>query len=209
MTVQLTSFAQLEKHRGKAQTKMNMINNKQESWKNIKGYETFYKISSLGRVKSLAKTITRKDGEVKNLSEKIIKPFLTKKGYKQIVLTKDGDKKKHYIHRLVAQAFIPNPNNLPEVNHINEDKLDNEVVNLEWLSRIDNMRHGTLQARRAEKAKKTVEVLDSAGTVIEVCRGLKDTAMKYNTTDYYINRSSKNGVDLIGRGLCNVNFRIK
>lgn len=209
MTVQLTSFAQLEKHRGKAQTKMNMTNIKQESWKNIKGYETFYKISSLGRVKSLAKTITRKDGEVKNLSEKIIKPFLTKKGYKQIVLTKDGDKKKHYIHRLVAQAFIPNPNNLPEVNHINEDKLDNDVVNLEWLSRIDNMRHGTVQARRAEKAKKTVEVLDSAGTVIEVCRGLKDTAMKYNTTDYYIKRSSKNGVDLIGRGLCNVNFRIK
>lgn len=186
-----------------------MINNKQESWKNIKGYETFYKISSLGRVKSLAKTITRKDGEVKNLSEKIIKPFLTKKGYKQIVLTKEGTKKKHYIHRLVAQAFIPNPNNLPEVNHINEDKLDNDVVNLEWLSRIDNMRHGTVQARRAEKAKKTVEVLDSAGTVLEVCRGLKDTALKYNTTNYYIKRCSKDSVDLIGRGLCKVNFRIR
>lgn len=186
-----------------------MINIKQESWKNIKGYETFYKISNLGRVKSLAKTITRKDGEVKNLSEKIIKPFLTKKGYKQIVLTKDGAKKKHYIHRLVAQAFIPNPNNLPEVNHINENKLDNDVVNLEWLSKIDNMRHGTLQARRAEKAKKTIEVLDSAGTVIEVCRGLCDTAMKYNTTNYYIKKCSKGGVDLIGRGLCRVNFRIR
>lgn len=186
-----------------------MINIKKETWENIKGYETYYKISNLGRVKSLAKTITRKDGEVKNLSEKIIKPFLTKKGYKQIVLTKDGDKKKHYIHRLVAQAFIPNPNNLPEVNHINEDKLDNAVENLEWLSRLDNMRHGTLQARRAEKAKKTVEVLDSAGTVLEVCKGIVDTAKKYNTSAYSINRSSKNCVDLIGRGLCNVNFRIR
>lgn len=186
-----------------------MINIKKETWENIKGYETYYKISNLGRVKSLAKTITRKDGEVKNLSEKIIKPFLTKKGYKQIVLTKDGDKKKHYIHRLVAQSFIPNPNNLPEVNHINEDKLDNAVENLEWLSRLDNMRHGTLQARRAEKAKKTVEVLDSAGTVLEVCKGLVDTAKKYNTSTYYINRSSKDGVDLIGHGICKVNFRIR
>lgn len=186
-----------------------MTNCKKETWKNIEGYETFYKISNLGRVKSLAKTITRKDGEVRNLSEKIIKPFLTKKGYKQIVLTKDGDKKKHYIHRLVALAFISNPDQLPEVNHINEDKLDNAVENLEWLSRLDNMRHGTLQARLAETRKLRIEVLDSAGTVLEVSKGLVDTAKKYNTSAYSIKRSSKNGVDLIGRGLCNVNFRIR
>ena len=186
-----------------------MTKSKTEIWKNIKGYETLYKISNLGRVKSLAKTITRCDGNTKTLSDRIIKPFITKKGYKQIVLTNEGCKKKYYIHRLVALAFIPNPDQLPEVNHINEDKLDNVVENLEWLSRLDNMRHGTLQIRRAETRKLRIEVLDSAGTVLEVCRGLKDTAKKYNTSTYYINRSSKNGVDLIGHGICRVNFRIR
>ena len=172
-----------------------------ETWKPITCTDNVkYEVSSEGKVRSL------KTG-------RILKPCYNTKGYARVDLTSaniDKTKKtRKLVHRLVAQAFIPNPNNLPEVNHINEDKLDNEVENLEWLSRIDNMRHGTVQARLAEKAKQTVEVLDSAGTVIEVCRGLKDTAMKYNTTNYYIKRCSEDGVDLIGRGLCKVNFRIR
>lgn len=172
-----------------------------ETWKPITCTDNVkYEVSSEGKVRSL------KTG-------RILKPCYNTKGYARVDLTSaniDKTKKtRKLVHRLVAQAFIPNPNNLPEVNHINEDKLDNAVENLEWLSRLDNMRHGTLQARLAETRKLRIEVLDSAGTVLEVCRGLKDTAMKYNTSAYSIKRSSKYGVDLIGRGLCNVNFRIK
>ena len=99
-----------------------------EIWKDIKGYEGKYQISNLGKVKSLIG------------NSKILKPEI-RTGYYSVSLMKN--KKKHYyrIHRLVAEAFIPNPNNLPMVNHKDEDKLNNIASNLEWCDNTYNSQY--------------------------------------------------------------------
>ena len=88
-------------------------------WKNIKGYEGLYQVSNYGRVKSLHK------------NGKIINGYIDGKGYMHVALSKNGKKKWFRMHRLVAQAFIPNHDNLPIINHKDENKLNNRVDNLE------------------------------------------------------------------------------
>lgn len=112
--------------------------NKEEIWKAIAGYED-YKISSLGRVKSLGNNKLRK--------EKILKPQKDGDGYLFVHLWRNGKGKMFKIHRLVASAFIPNPLGFNEINHKDEDKINNCVENLEWASRWYNMHYGTIQER--------------------------------------------------------------
>lgn len=108
----------------------------QENWKEIKGFGGNYSVSSEGRVRSNGLL------KGKNSKVRILKTEMSKKGYLRVGLTKDGKQKKYLVHRLVAMAFLDNPNNLPEVNHRNEIKTDNRVENLEWMSRRDNMNYG-------------------------------------------------------------------
>lgn len=120
-----------------------------EEWRPVVNYEGLYEISNLGRVKSLGRWRFRKDGRKSWYKECIRKPTLVK-GYPCVMLcTHDKMKKMHYIHRLVAMAFIPNddPVNKTTVNHKNEDKLDNRVENLEWMSVTDNTNYGTVRER--------------------------------------------------------------
>ena len=115
---------------------MNIMKN--EIWRDIKGYEGLYQISNLGRVKSLG----RKSYSNVCLKDKILNPALEcKNGYKRVCLCKDGKEKRIKVHRLVAQAFIPNPDNKPIINHKDGNKLNNSVDNLEWISRSDNVKH--------------------------------------------------------------------
>lgn len=100
-----------------------------EIWKDIKDYEGLYQISNYGRVKSLSNSQKRK--------EKILKPEI-RTGYYSINLCKNGNQKNTRIHRLVAEAFIPNPDNLLCVNHKDENKLNNKVENLEWCTHLYN-----------------------------------------------------------------------
>lgn len=107
----------------------------EEIWKDIKGYEGLYKISNYGRVESLPKN---RYGSKKSI---ILKPFLDKDGYLNIGLCKNNVVTKHKVHRLVAQVFINNCHNKPQVNHKNGIKDDNRVTNLEWVTNGENQKH--------------------------------------------------------------------
>ena len=115
----------------------------EEIWKDIEGYEGYYQISSLGRVKSLARP-----RYIKNypqiFPERILKLHNTKHGYKQIRLSVHRDVKIFKVHRLVANAFIPNPENKPCVNHIDGKKDNNIIANLEWVTQSENSIHAII-----------------------------------------------------------------
>lgn len=113
-----------------------------EEWRPIDGYEDCYYASDWGRVKSLNYNHTGK--------EKLLKYAVDKKGYLYVVLCKDGKRKNKKIHQLVAIAFIPNPDGLPQVNHKDEDKTNNRVENLEWCTHEYNINYGTRNKRIAE-----------------------------------------------------------
>ena len=117
-------------------------NTNEEIWKDVKGYEGVYRVSSFGRVRSLDRvsSIGRK------LKGKVLKQKVTK-GYNMVSLSKDGNPKGKTVSRLVAKTFIPNPENKPEVNHIDENKQNNHVDNLEWVTAKENANHGTRKER--------------------------------------------------------------
>jgi len=114
-----------------------------EEWKDIEGYEGFYQVSNLGRVKSVEReTYSGHNYSVRRIEkERILPGYKVKNGYLYQTLLKNGVMKTFKLHRLVAQAFIPNPYNKPQVNHINGDKTNNSVYNLEWVTRKENLRH--------------------------------------------------------------------
>lgn len=115
----------------------------EEIWRDIKGYEGLYQISNLGNVKSLDRTVIRSDGVIQHREERIMSKRTSTDGYYIAKFNVNKISKSIAIHRLVAQAFIPNPDNLPEVNHINTDRKDNNVNNLEWCTHINNVRHSS------------------------------------------------------------------
>lgn len=116
-----------------------------EIWKDIKGYEGLYQISNLGRVKSFPRAGTR------TKKKRILKTRFSYNGYETISLSKEDIDKKCFIHRLVAQAFIPNPCNYKEVNHKDENSRNNKVSNLEWCNRSYNINYKNRNKKVADK----------------------------------------------------------
>lgn len=102
-----------------------------EIWKDIPNYEGLYQISNLGRIKSLKRYVKNKHGK-RIVKEKILTNYINGTGYYAVNLRKECGIDIKRVHRLVAESFIPNPNNLPQVNHIDGNKLNNNIENLEW-----------------------------------------------------------------------------
>lgn len=109
-------------------------------WKPVVGYEGWYEVSNMGRIRSLDRTIVDKNGLVKHLSGKILKPNKQVHGYLGVYLCKEK-KRPFLIHRVVAEAFIGSPKSGQQVNHKDLNKENNRVSNLEWVSRSENARH--------------------------------------------------------------------
>ena len=114
----------------------------EEIWKDIAGYEGKYQVSNLGRVRSLDRMVRRKNGYILRCKGQLIEPTNHKSGYIYIGLTKDGKKNTLKLHRIVATAFIPNPDNLPHVNHKDENPKNNRADNLEWCNAEYNNSYG-------------------------------------------------------------------
>lgn len=123
----------------------------QEIWKDVKGYEGLYQVSNLGRVRSLDRVVKASYNSTMLKKGKILKQQKNENGYLYVFLTKDKKEKNCRVHRLVAEAFIPNPLKLPQVNHKDENKLNNCVENLEWCDGKYNCNYGTCTERRSEK----------------------------------------------------------
>ena len=146
-----------------------------EIWKDIAGYDGLYQVSNLGRVKSLPRYrnaihpyITR---------ERILSPRKTKNGYVKVLLS--GDTHRQYlIHRLVAEAFIPNPNNYGEINHKDEDKSNNAVNNLEWCTRSYNIRYGSWRDKLIARFGRPVLQYTLDGSFVNEFRSMGEAMAK-------------------------------
>ena len=154
-----------------------------EIWKPVKGYEGFYEVSSYGNVRSLSWSRT---GIAKNM-------YLKKhnRGYLQVELANRDSKKMFLVHRLVAEAFIPNPNGLPLINHINEDKCDNRVENLEWCTQSINMRkyadnHWVGRKRQPYKHTRPIRQMFKNGETVKEWDCVNDIKHKLGYRDSHI-----------------------
>lgn len=138
----------------------------EEIWRSIEieGYE----VSNFGRVRSVDRTVKGINGVVQNFKGQLIKPFISKEGYACVVLTYCHSYKRFLVHRLVANAFILNPNNLATVNHKDENKLNNHVDNLEWMSFDDNNKYGTKVERGRAKCRICITQETKEGKIIGI-----------------------------------------
>jgi hypothetical protein len=137
-----------------------------ETWTTIAGYEEQYQVSNLGNVKSIDRYCMSRWGTPKRIKGQMMKFFKSPQGYLQVLLCKNGKEKKFFIHRLVAMSFIDNPNNYPQVNHIDGNKSHNCIENLEWTTSQQNCHHAlenklyvTAKGSDAGNAKLTEDIV--------------------------------------------------
>ncbi len=139
-----------------------------EIWKDVQNFEGLYQVSNLGRIKSF-----RKSTKYGCQNEYILKPSIANNGYAQVTLYNNTARHKFLVHRLIASAFIPNPDNLPQINHKDENRLNNCVSNLEWCTAEYNNAYGTARLRAVDTRSKPIEQLSFDGNVLAVYRSAR------------------------------------
>lgn len=167
----------------------------EEIWKDVVGYEGRYEVSSFGRIRSVGRYIERKNGIIIYAKSKILKQQIK---YGKGTLTRyqvnlyDGSNNKMFlVSRIVAKAFIPNPNNLPQVNHIDEDPSNNHVENLEWCTEHYNMTYGTRIERITKSLQKKINVYDLNNNFITSFESIKEAAKELNCDNSCITKVCK------------------
>lgn len=165
----------------------------------LEGFEDLYEVSNKGRVRSVDRVFVRKNGRIQPVKGKILKQTKDKDGYCKVYLSNQGIEKNVFVHRLVAEAFIPNPDNLPQVNHINSKKDDNRVENLEWITNQQNVQHAYdfgngLKGLDHPNARqiglfdngKLISVFESVTKCAEILNIPKKTLRKYIQKEKYL-----------------------
>lgn len=161
---------------------MNINDLPEEKWKPVKNFEQSYMVSTYGRIKSIDRIIKFSDGRVRRYKSCIKKIFRINKHYYVASFSKNLHTEMKDVHRLVAETFIPNPNNLPEVNHKDENSLNNHVDNLEWCTRKYNINYGTHTQKVIEHLKncpttsKPIVQKNLMGVIIKTYPSIREAA---------------------------------
>lgn len=159
-----------------------------EEWKDIKGYEGLYQVSNMGRIKSLERYKKNNGGSKTLIKELILKQVENNKGYLRVYLCKNARKRVFLVHRLVADAFIQNPNRLPEVNHKDENKKNNRVENLEWCDSYYNTNYGTHNKRCSISKGRPVQAFDKNGNFVMEFHSMSEAERKTGIAQQNISR---------------------
>lgn len=169
-----------------------------EIWKEIKDYEGSYMVSNLGRVKSLDRKVLARYGKYREIKGAILNLTPDKDGYLKVNLKKNQKGKSLRVHRLVADAFLINSENKPQVNHINGVKNDNNIKNLEWVTLSENRKHAYDTGLQNGKAKRGVksnfnklsesQVIEIKNTYKKGVNTYKDIAEKFNVSRECVGR---------------------
>ena len=161
-----------------------------EVWKDIEGYEGLYQVSNFGNIKSLARIVHSEKRSDYKIKEKVLKQSDTTTGYKKVELHKDNEKRKSFkVHRLVAQAFIPNPENKREVNHIDGNKHNNNANNLEWVTSSENKLHAF--EMHLNPTKRDLDEEEIIRMYCEEKMSIRQIAKEFNVADCAIIRRLK------------------
>lgn len=179
--------------------KQDIVIEENSIFKDVKGFEPFYEVSNFGVVRSKERTIICKDGQLKPIKSRCLRPGNNGSGYLFVQLWVDNIPYRKYIHRIVAETFIPNPSNLEEVNHIDGNKSNNAVSNLEWCNRLYNERSKIRNIANYHPNK--VLQIDKQGNVIREFESMKQCCRElhhcFNSLQKFIKEGSyitKNGL---------------
>ena len=159
-----------------------------EEWLDIKDYEGYYQVSNLGRVKSLPREILDAGGVIRRRNGKLLTPRVTGNNYRQVSLCKNGVTRQFLLHRLVAEAFIPNSNNCAQVNHIDEDKANNSVSNLEWCTAKYNSHYSQTFKKAVAATSKKVVQCDLLGNVLNIWNSTQEASRATDVNQSLISR---------------------
>ena len=156
----------------------------EEEWKSVVGFEGLYEVSSYGRIRSIDRVIMRSNNTILTLKGSILPQYEyygnSTISRLKVNLSKNGNKYSRSVHRLVATAFIPNPDNLPQVNHKDENPKNNNVSNLEWCTCEYNHNYGTRNERHKKALQKRVNVYDLSGNYIKQYESIKHASEDLN-----------------------------
>jgi Mor family transcriptional regulator len=185
-----------------------------EIWKDIAGFEGLYEVSNFQRVKALEKFRKRPKGAISFREASILRQTPSAKGYLSVTLTdKDGRRHQKRVHVLIAQAFIPNPLNLPEVNHKYGDKKDNRIEMLEWNTHLENMQHAVATGLYTQIGENHFKNILKESQVLEIFNSpltYKELSKKYGVAKTTIQaiKTGKNWKQLTGKNYQKKNIKL-
>lgn len=171
-------------------------------WKPVKGYEGYYEVSFDGKVRSVERVTPFGRGYVMK-PRTVLTPSVDKDGYYKVGLSKDGKKRRYFVHRLVAEAFLPNPENLPIVNHKDGNKQNNRADNLEWCTRSHNDKHafsiGLRKPHCGGTSKAVAQIIPETGQIVKVYRSISEASRETGISVTHISDCA-NGKRNISKG---------